>query len=272
MILSTAWLAAGSNSNLMFQNMTNSNTINPDESSINIGTSRSIDFPFWVLLEDGLHVPAFDKHSGGNKILQSLGMTQESWYEWLKLILISHDNRLCWHVRDINAQVQENVQSFKKMIGIVSEAHSIDYNAVYGQQLYDSQSQHYSKLLIDQERGYQEALTDYQGLDINLLRESDTPQLYQDNDKVRERLALLWYEYKSNKYSNEFLESAISTPIMWDVLENPPTNQHREIYLVDYPHEVEIFIPPIFAIVTVPNRPVERSDLDRRMFYIIQNS
>lgn len=36
----------------------------------------------------------------------------------------------------------------EKMIGMVSEAHSIDYNAVHGQQLYDSQSQYYSKLMI----------------------------------------------------------------------------------------------------------------------------
>ncbi len=247
-------------------------TINTDESSINIGTSRCIIFPFWVLLQDGLRVPPFDKHTGGNQLLQSLGMTQASWFNWLKLILIGHDNRLSWHVPDINAQVQENVESFKKMIGIMSEAHDIEDNIVYDQQWHDSQSQHYSKLLIEQERGYQEAEHYYQGLDINFIRKSDPPQLYQDNPQAKERLTIMWDEYNKSEYLNEFLDSAISTPIMWHVLEHPTPLQHRQIYLVDYPFEVELFIKPIFAIVTVPNRPVERSDLDRRMYNILQNS
>jgi hypothetical protein len=59
---------------------------------------------------------------------------------------------------------------------------------------------------------------------------------------------------------------------MWDVQKNPPTDKYLEMFLVDYPFEVELFVPPIFAIVTVPNRPVERSLLEQRMFNIVQNS
>lgn len=89
---------------------------------LTIGSSSYIDFALWILVQDGLQVAPFDKHTGGNQILQSLGMTQESWYGWLRLLLIHHDSRLISHVPNIDAKVKENVESFKKMIGIVSDA------------------------------------------------------------------------------------------------------------------------------------------------------
>ena len=90
--------------------------------------------------------------------------------------------------------------------------------------------------------------------------------------KVRERLALLWDDYNSNHHSNKFIDRTLLIPKMWNVEENPPSLKHRQVYLVDYPYVVEIFLEPIFAIVTVPNRPVHRTDLDRRMFNILQKS
>lgn len=239
---------------------------------LTIGSSHYIDFALWILVQDGLQVPPFDKHNGGNEVLQSLGMTRSSWGEWLRLILIRHDNRLIWHVPNIDAKVQENVESFKKMIGMVSEAYSIDYNAVYGQQLYDSQSEDYLTSLTEQEQAYQQALIDYQGLDINSIRESDPHQLYPDNTKVRERLAFLWDDYNSNHHSNKFINETLLTPKIWDVEKKTPTDKYREMFLVDYPYVVELFIPPIFAIVTVPNRPVNQVHLEQRMFSILQNS
>ncbi len=249
-----------------------SNALDPDEASVTISSTTSIEFALWVLLQDGLHVPSFGKHTGGNQLLQSLGMTPASWYEWLELILIKRDNRLSWHVPDIDARVKEHLESFKKLIGMVSEAHGIDYNAVHGQVIYDDESQDYQESLISQELGYQQALLDYQGLDTNLIKQSSPPELYPDNPQVKERLILLWQEYGELKSRNEFIESAIATPIAWNVQINPPALKHRQIYLVDYPFEVEIFIPPVCAIVTVPNRPVERSILDQRMFSVLQNS
>jgi hypothetical protein len=46
------------------------NTISTEETGcLEIGTSLSIDFAVWILLQDGLHVPPFDKHNDGNKVL-----------------------------------------------------------------------------------------------------------------------------------------------------------------------------------------------------------
>lgn len=59
---------------------------------------------------------------------------------------------------------------------------------------------------------------------------------------------------------------------MWEIQEKPPTLKHREMYLVDYPYEVELFISPIFVIITVPNRPVDQVRLEERMFSVLQNS
>lgn len=239
---------------------------------LRIGSSPYIDFALWILVQDGLHVPPFDKHTGGNEVLQSLGMTPLCWNDWLRRIVIKHDNRLGWHVPNIDAQVKEDVESFKQMIGMVSQAQGIDYNAIHGQQLYDSQSQYYLTSLTEQEQGYQQALIDYQGLDINFIRDSEPPHLYFGNQQVKERLIELWDDYNSSNHLNKFINSTLLIPKMWDVQANPPTDKYREMFLVDYPFEVELFIPPIFAIVTVPNRPVDQAQLEQRMFDIIQNS
>lgn len=109
-------------------------------------------------------------------------------------------------------------------------------------------------------------------MDLKFIQENKAPQLWHDSPEIEGILNQLWSDYQSIKYSNKFIESALATPRMWDVEEKPPTRKHREIYLVDYPYEIEIFIPPIFAIVTVPNRPVNQAQLKQRMFNILQNS
>ena len=239
---------------------------------LRIGSSHYIEFALWILVQDGLQVSPFDKHTGGHKVLQSLGMTPIHWNDWLRRLVIKHDNRLGWHVPDINAQVEKNVESFKKMIGMVSQAHGIDYNAIYGQHLYESQSEDDLTSLIEQEQGYQQALIDYEGLDINWIKDSEPPHLYLGNQQVKERLIELWDEYNSSSHLNEFINSTLLIPKIWDVQANPPTDKYREMFLVDYPFEVEVFIPPIFAIVTVPNRPLDQAHLEQRMFSILQNS
>jgi hypothetical protein len=241
---------------------------NSTTGQVTIGSSSSIDFAFWILMEDGLHAPYFDKHTGGNQILQHYGMTAQSWNTWLKLILIKNDNRLSWRVPNIQTATEENVQSFQQVLEMTTQQH----NTVCDEEWHDSQYQFYSQLLTEQEQGYQEAIADYQGIDLNFSKENKPPQLWQDSSTLSEILMKKWNDYQIVKYSNQAISDFFNKPNFSRVQSNPTTHKYREIYLVDYPYEVEVFIPPIFAIVTLPNRPVDEAQLESRIFHIIQVS
>lgn len=143
---------------------------------IRIGSSSLIDFAFWVLIKDGLHVHPFDKHTLGNQELQKCGMNVQSWLNWLKLILVRHDNRLTWHVSDTNTVAQEKVQSFQEILEANNQIHNIDCN----QEWCDNHQQVYSQELNQQQQGYQAALSDYRELNLEFIKESNPPQLWKD--------------------------------------------------------------------------------------------
>lgn len=242
---------------------------NSTTGQLTIGSSEQIDFALWVLLQDGLRVAPFDKHAGGNEVLQSLGMTAENWYSWLKLMMVRHDGRLVCHVPNIKASSEERVESFRQILDARNEEHNI----VCDQGWHDGQYNYYSQLLTEQEQLYQQAIADYQELDLNFIRENEPPQLWQGSSQIKEALAQLWDDYSSikDKDPNKFIDSILVTPKMWDVEANPPTDKYLQIYLVNYPYEVEIFMEPIFVIVTLPNSSVDLGKLDQRMFKAIQS-
>ncbi|MBL1203132.1 MAG: hypothetical protein FWK04_29695 [Nostoc sp. GBBB01] len=247
--------------------------ITSDDSTIGditTGSSGCIDFALWVLLQDGLQVPPFDRHTGGNQILQSLGMTQANWYSWFKRILIRHDSRLLRQALDIDAEIEKYIKAEKEAFDGGRE-HDPD-NIICDQLWCERKSETYRAMLNRQQEVYIEALADYPGMNLKFIQENKAPQLWQDSLEIQGMLNQLWSDYEPLKYSNEFIKSVLITPRMWDIEEKPPTLKHREMYLVDYPFEAEIFIPPIFAIVTIPNRPVNQAHLEQRMFNILQNS
>jgi hypothetical protein len=53
-----------------------------------------VDFCFWVLELDGLHVPPFEHHSGGDGALRAAGMTAQSWETWAQEVIRTHERRL----------------------------------------------------------------------------------------------------------------------------------------------------------------------------------
>lgn len=238
----------------------------PTTGHIRIGSSSLIDFAFWVLINDGLRVPPFDKHTQGNHQLQNCGINAQSWLNWLKLILIRHDNRLEWHVTDTNTLAQEKLRSLQEILETNQQIHNVDCH----QDWCDNHQQLYLQELAQQEQGYQAALSDYRGLDLKFIKQGNPPQLWKDGQEIQIELTNLWDEYQPLKYSNRFISDILQTPLLWNIELNPPTNNYREIYLVDYPDEVEMFIEPIFCIATVPNSPINQEQLQSRIFRIIQ--
>jgi hypothetical protein len=235
---------------------------------IRIGSSSLIDFTFWILLTDGLQAHPFDKHSGGNQILSHHGMNAQSWYDWLKFILIHHDNRFFWHVPNINKAAESNTNSFQEILETNNQIH----NVICNEELFLNQKQLHLEQLTEQEQYYQQALADYQGLDLNFIQENNPPQLWTREKQLQEILTRLWDEYQTLKYSNSFINDILQTPRLWSIESNPPTNKYREIYLVDYPYEVEMFVAPIFCIISVPNIAIDEKKLELRIANILDVS
>lgn len=91
-------------------------------------------------------------------------MTPESWYSWLKCILIGHDSRLRGHVPDINAQIQRYIESEKKAFDYGRE-HDPD-NIICDQVWCEQKSLTYRAALTRQQQAYIEAIADYPGEDL----------------------------------------------------------------------------------------------------------
>lgn len=59
-----------------------------------------VDFCFWVLEADGLHVAPFEHHRGGDGTLQAAGLDAASWRGWMHEVVRAKSQRKCaWHYR-----------------------------------------------------------------------------------------------------------------------------------------------------------------------------
>src|SRR5438874_12844524 len=56
--------------------------IGGDPWTFRTSTDPNIDFCVWVLLEDGLRVPPFDRHADGSGFLRAAGLDRDSWTGW----------------------------------------------------------------------------------------------------------------------------------------------------------------------------------------------
>ena len=197
-------------------------------------------------------------------------MTQESWYSWFKRILIQHDSRLLRGLLDMYAEIEGYIEAMKEAFdgGREHDPDNIICDEVWCEQKFLL----FRATLNRKQQVHIEALADYPSIDLKFIQENKAPQLWQDSPEIQEMLNQLWIDYQPLKYSNKFIESVLATPRMWEIEEKPPTLKHREMFAVDYPIEVELFVEPIFAIVTVPNHPVNQVHLEQRMFNILENS
>lgn len=168
------------------------------------GCTRSINFPLWVLIQDGLHAPPFDKHRSRYGILQQHSMNAVSWHEWFRLTLIRCDNRLA--------------------------------NNKY--------------------------IPEYKNLDIDFIRDSTPTQLWNGNAKVKEILEVMWNDFKSVK-ANQYVDELLTLPEHWD--KDLHSRGFRQVHICDYPHEIEVFIPPIFHIITAENEPIDIERIKQRI-------
>ncbi|NJN07504.1 MAG: hypothetical protein HC815_05755 [Richelia sp. RM1_1_1] len=174
------------------------------------GCTTSVNFPLWVLVQDGLHVAPFNKHRLRYGILQQRSMDVTSWYEWFRLILIQRDNRL--------------------------------FNNKY--------------------------VPEYVELDKDFISNSTPPELWSGNIRVREILDVMWDDFKSIKDTNEYVIGLLNSPEYWD--KDLHCEGFRQVHICDYTHEVEAFIPPIFHVITVEEKPIDVKKIRQRISHSLE--
>lgn len=221
-----------------------------------------IDFAIWLLIQDGLHAPSFDKHPQLNGILQQNGMDASNWHKWLNLIVISSDDRLSWHIENIEEEAHRRTK-FDRLRQMLTN--NTDF---FDELWHSSREREYRNQLQEQEQKYKEAVADY-SLDVAAIHKLSAPQLWQGNQQSQAIINQMWDGYKSNYRSNPHIDDYFTNNIaeqMQSQLEmDNYASGYRKIYLVPYIAEVSLVVPPISIIITVENAPINAQQLNQRM-------
>jgi hypothetical protein len=80
--------------------------------SLHYGPDPTINFCFWVLQADGLRVPPFDQHQGGDGSLRDLGLTEASWQAWFLRVLDPQQRK-----QDVEQLQQQGLAAYLKISG-----------------------------------------------------------------------------------------------------------------------------------------------------------
>jgi hypothetical protein len=80
--------------------------------SLRYGPDPTINFCFWVLQADGLRVPPFDQHQGGDGSLRDLGLTEASWRAWFLRVLDAQQRK-----QDEEQLQQQSLAAYLKISG-----------------------------------------------------------------------------------------------------------------------------------------------------------
>lgn len=226
-----------------------------------------IDFALWLLIQDGLQAPPFDKHPQLNGILQQNGMDASTWHEWLNLIVITSDDRLSWHIEDIEEEARRRTESdrLKQML-----TNNTDF---FDELWHSSREREHRNQLQEQEQRYTEAVADYP-LDVAAIHKLSATQLWKGNQQSQAIINQIWDRYKSNYRSNPhinyYFTDSIPEQMQSQMEMDNYASGYRKIYLVPYVEEVELIVPPISIIITVKDAPINAQQLNQRMINAIR--
>ena len=227
-----------------------------------------IDIALWVLIQHGLHASPFDKHTQLNGILQDNGIDASTWYGWLKLILINQDDRLSWHVDNIQEEAHRRTESDRLKQTLTND------NNFFDELWHSSREREHRNQLQMQEQNYREAIADYPGLDVATIYNSTPPQLWQSNQQSQAIINQMWDEFNVNYRSNSHIDNYFTSNIMEQMQSQTEIDNiasgYRKIYLTPYVAEVELIVPPITIIITVKDTPINAQQLNQRMINTVR--
>ncbi|MDJ0712860.1 MAG: hypothetical protein QNJ54_01410 [Prochloraceae cyanobacterium] len=228
------------------------------------GFSLDIDFCIWVLEVDGLQVPPFNKHPDGNRVLRAKGMEAKSWKTWVKTVALLLDQRLNWHVEDIETSLEESQESFDRMAS----------NAAMGDIDRSQQRMGLASYYTWKEQQYQQAIAAarevYSGSDLTWGAQVP-PELWNGSPAVKVALKELWQQYLSIGCKEREWSRDSTTDKFWKVLKPYATKiPALELHFVAYPAAVEYVVPPVSAILSFTNRPPENDVLKESVLRAVE--
>lgn len=219
--------------------------------------NEHIDFCVWVLQVDGLSVPPFSHHPDGDRTLQNHGLNAESWQAWLARVVIIQDPRLYFHVPNISEELQENELMKKSQIEHMVELGGLSQDEV--EQIDWLRFRSYVlKRLEWQEQQYQLAVE----LLGDLPRNVTSPELWNGDAAVKEKLRELWQRYRSTSTQlkrdmAQEIETGNSSFLEGGILSSSDFQQYQihldmlKIYLVEYLEPVvEYAVPPVTILLS----------------------
>ena len=213
------------------------------------GSNRKVNFCVWILQVDGLQLNPFTHHAHGNRILQELGLDAQAWTLWVRNVVASQSNRLLWHIPDISAKVERELEAWQEFetrtfVSLMREREQLE------------------RYFHWQEQQYQEA----KAIAGSFSRAMSPDRIWQGNSRIRDRLHFLWREYcqqrKNNTEGNAdiFGGGAPISSFYQDLQIQFSTKiPGLRVEYVSYPVPVFFPVPPMTILVTkVGDLPIER--------------
>lgn len=225
---------------------------------VHCGFNQKVDFCVWILEQDGLKVPPFIHHPDGNGRFRELGLSTTDWLGWFEKVIKGQDQRLNWHVENIQTSLSEAEENFERMNSLASLTTNVESTSKLGKHV---EKERLKRNLLWQEQQYQQAIT----LAGDICRNNFEPSNYwEGSEKILHLLSQLWQVYllqireRGKALIDIFLEQrggkkrlSIS-PEMFKELKNLQNRSDcLEIYQVIYSHAVEYCLSPVYIVVSL---------------------
>lgn len=221
----------------------------------------NIDFAVWVLVQEGILIPPFDKHEAKDSALAKLGFDATSWHNWVKRMVLTHESGYYIKFVDIDATITKQISQAQAYIARVYPIHDIPIPDVNWKSIKAKLRQK----LEYENRLHQRFIEDCAGIDIDNLPSSRfEPHLYwQGNTAIKEYLTQLWSEYDSMEKSYRLLNESLCDPkLLRDNYNNPRFKTVScQMYWLIYPYPVQYAITRESVIIGVPSS--EATDKDK---------
>lgn len=223
---------------------------------LHFNVDKHVDFCVWILSYDGLKVEPFSHHSKGNGHLQNQGLNEENWFMWFQRVIRSQDQRLGWHIENIEHYINKKEGEFALLI---EESYKLSPDLMSS---YTMESPNFREMALWQEDQFQEA----KSLIGNLpSRYNNASELWTDDPEIKKILNHLWEIYDSQrsertKSIKDVLSLKNSIPMTYfnsEMCNNLKALEGRpdvtRVYQVVYPHKIEFSVLPCYIIISLEN-------------------
>ena len=206
-------------------------------------TDRDVDFCIWVLEADGLHVPPFEYHSGGDGSLRAAGLDAESWRSWVEEMIRLKDQH---HYTSQKLSVQTANDVCRVLLakgGLPNDPQSED-----SRQYLQAHQQEFVQLVMQARQAQP---------DLFFPKRIASPEVWNGSPGVGKQLSELWEQHgpiseQRFAWEKEFRTTNSATTNLWEDLKPYHTRlDSLMIHFVAYSQEKDYLVLPRSIIMTI---------------------